>query len=139
MNLRSLSLALSDFYKSLEVMGLDDKVMTLSTSDFGRTLQSNGDGTDHGWGGHSFMLCGDTNFQGGNTFGTLMNDYSLSSGDAYTNKGRIIPTTSIEQMLAPALSWFGVDNGLMTTVLPNINNFKTGSDLESAYMQGVFV
>lgn len=139
MNLRSLSLAISDFYKALEAMGLDEKVLTVSTSDFGRTILSNGDGTDHGWAGHSFMLCGDSTFQGGETLGTLLDDVSLTSTQAYTAKGRFIPTTSIEQMLAPALKWFGVDNALMATVLPNLTNFRTNvDDAESAFLQGVF-
>ncbi|CAA6808414.1 MAG: Unknown protein [uncultured Sulfurovum sp.] len=139
-NLRSLSLALSDFYKALEAMGLDDKVLTVSTSDFGRTILSNGDGTDHGWAGHSFMICGDKNFQGGKTFGTVLEDVSITSTHAYTKKGRFIPTTSIEQMLAPALQWFGVDDTLMSTVLPNLSNFRTNiSDPKSAFLQEVFV
>jgi len=139
LNLRALSLALSDFYKSLEEMGLSDKVMVVSTSDFGRTLKSNGDGTDHGWGGHSFMLCGDSTFKGGKTFGTVMSDLSLTGVNAHTNKARIIPTTSIEQMLAPALNWFGVDEAVMQTVLPNLANFKTSNDnFESAFLQNVF-
>jgi len=139
-NLRSLSLALSDFYKALEEMGLDEQVLVISTSEFGRTLLSNGDGTDHGWGGHSFMLTGDTSFNGGQTFGTIMTDLSLDGENSYTSRGRVIPTTSIEQMLAPALRWFGVDNELMTTVLPNLNNFKTDSNasLETAFLQNVF-
>jgi uncharacterized protein (DUF1501 family) len=140
-NLRSLSLALSDFYKALEEMGLDEQVLVVSTSEFGRTLLSNGDGTDHGWAGHSFMLTGDTSFNGGQTFGTVMTDLSLNGENSYTSRGRVIPTTSIEQMLAPALRWFGVEDGLMTTVLPNLNNFKTDSDanLETAFLQNVFV
>jgi uncharacterized protein (DUF1501 family) len=137
-NLRALSLSLADFYKALEEMGLSDKVLVLSTSDFGRTLKSNGDGTDHGWGGHSFMLCGDSTFNGGKTFGTVMSDLSLTGVNAYTNKARMIPTTSIEQMLAPALNWFGVDETAMQTILPNLQNFKTDETLQSAYLQSVF-
>ncbi len=139
-NLRSLSLALSDFYKALEEMGLNEQVLVISTSEFGRTLLSNGDGTDHGWGGHSFMLTGDANFNGGQTFGTVMTDLSLTGENSYTNRGRVIPTTSIEQMLAPALRWFGVTDELMTTVFPNLNNFKTDPDanLDTAFLQNVF-
>jgi hypothetical protein len=87
------------------------------------------------------MLTGDTSFNGGQTFGTVMTDLSLNGENSYTSRGRVIPTTSIEQMLAPALRWFGVEDGLMTTVLPNLNNFKTDSDanLETAFLQNVFV
>jgi len=139
-NLRSLSIAISDFQKALEEMNLDDQVLTLSLSEFGRTLKNNSDGTDHGWGGHSFMMTGDPTFNGGNVFGTVMDDLQLNGINTYTEKGRIIPTTSIEQMLAPALKWFGVDDALMETVLPNLVNFRTDSaDVESSFLQGVFV
>ncbi|RLC28454.1 MAG: hypothetical protein DRH37_09475, partial [Deltaproteobacteria bacterium] len=108
--MRGVSLAVSDFYKALEAMGLEKDVLLVSLSEFGRTIKSNSDGTDHGWGGHSFMMCGDESFNGGNVFGDVLTDLSLEGDNAYTNRARIIPTTSIEQMLAPALKWFGVDD-----------------------------
>ena len=139
-NLRALSMAVSDFQKAIEGMGMGEEVLTLSLSDFGRTLKNNSDGTDHGWGGHSFIMSSATSFQGGNTFGTVMTDLALDGVNTYTEKGRIIPTTSIEQMLAPCLKWFGVDNALMATTLPNLVNFRTdNSNAESAFLQGVFV
>ncbi|MCH9813265.1 MAG: DUF1501 domain-containing protein [Epsilonproteobacteria bacterium] len=138
-NLRTVSLAISDFYKALESMGLEEDVLVISTSEFGRTLKSNGDGTDHGWGGHSFMLSGNPQFSGGKVFGHVMTDLSLNGVNAYTSRARIIPTTAIEQMLAPALKWFGVPEATMAHVLPNLQNFKTDeSNIESAFLQGVF-
>lgn len=138
-NLRSISIAVSDFQKALEEMGMDQEVLTISMSEFGRTLLNSGDGADHGWGGHSFMMSGDPTFNGGNVFGTVMEDLTLDGVNTYTAKGRMIPTTSIEQMVAPALKWFGVDNTLMETILPNLSNFKTDpDDYESAFLQGVF-
>ncbi|RLA77671.1 MAG: hypothetical protein DRG78_16860, partial [Epsilonproteobacteria bacterium] len=53
-HLRQMSMAVSDFYKALEEMGMEEEVLVIQTSDFGRTMASNGDGTDHGWGGHGF-------------------------------------------------------------------------------------
>jgi uncharacterized protein (DUF1501 family) len=139
-NLRSVSMVVNDFNTALESMGLEENVLTINTSDFGRSMQSNGDGTDHGWAGHSFMLCGDPDFQGGKIFGTVLDDVSLSSVHAHTKKGRFIPTTSIEQMLAPTLDWFGVDESLMATIFPNLSNFKTdASDYKSSFLSGVFV
>ena len=138
--LRSLSLALSDFYKALEEMGLEDKVVLATTSDFGRTLLSNGDGTDHGWGGHQFILCGDKRFQGGKILGEDIQSYELGSESFYpskNSKGRLIPTTSIEQMFAPILDWFGVDENTMAKVFPNLSNFATNG-YKSAFLQGVF-
>ena len=147
MNLRSVSLAVSDFYKALEDKGLADKVLIASVSEMGRTVVSNGDGTDHGWGGHSFILSGDENFNGGKTFGTVMTDLSIKVNDEdnATNmtpeksanpKGKVIPTTSYEQMLAPCLKWFGVSESLMSTVLPNLANFK--DDVNTGNLESMF-
>ncbi|MEA1953983.1 MAG: DUF1501 domain-containing protein [Campylobacterota bacterium] len=136
--MRALSLAVSDFYKAIEEMGMQEEVLVVLSSEFGRTMKSNADGTDHGWGGHSFMLCGDPAFNGGKVFGEVMTDLKLDGPNAYTNRARIIPTTSLEQMYAPALKWFGVDETTMAHVLPNLSNFRTDDTIESAFLQGVF-
>ncbi len=138
--MRAVSLGVSDFYKALEEMGLEKDVLLVSVSEFGRTMRNNGDGTDHGWGGHSFMLCGDPNFNGGKVYGDVLTDLNFTGVNAYTSRARIIPTTAIEQMLAPALDWFGVDNATMEKVLPNLKNFRTEADnAKSAFLQDVFV
>ncbi|RLA77673.1 MAG: hypothetical protein DRG78_16870, partial [Epsilonproteobacteria bacterium] len=146
-HLRAISLSVSDFYKALEEMGLEENVLLISTSEFGRTMRNNGDGTDHGWAGHSFIMCGDTyhedtnpnGFNGGKVLGKVLEDLDYEGINAYTDRARIIPTTSIEQMLAPALDWFGVDEVTMDTVLPNLINFRaTDGDYKTAFVQGVF-
>jgi uncharacterized protein (DUF1501 family) len=137
--LRSTSLIISDFYKALEEMGLEKEVLLISSSEFGRTIKNNGDGTDHGWASNDFILCGDDDFNGGKVFGEVLTDLTLDGVNSYTSRARIIPTTSIEQMLAPALKWFGVDESTMDYVLPNLKNFRTDAgDAESAFLQGVF-
>ena len=138
-HLRSMSMAISDFYKALEEMGMEKEVLVIQTSDFGRTMKSNSDGTDHGWGGHGFMLCGDPKFNGGNVLGTVMEDVSLEGPYAHTDRARIIPTTALEQMMAPALDWFGVDKDTMAHVLPNLTAFETeAGDYKSAFLKDVF-
>ena len=141
--LRSLSLALSDFYKALEEMGLEKDVVLATTSDFGRTLLSNGDGTDHGWGGGAFLLSGAENFNGGKILGYKITNYSLDSETFYQEhrqKGRLIPTTSIEQMYAPILDWFGVDEKTMKSAFPNLVNFrKDVNNYKSAFLEEVFL
>ena len=140
-HLRTMSMAVSDFYKAIEEMGMDKEVLVVMTSEFGRTLKSNINGTDHGWGGHSFMLCGDPAFNGGNVFGSVMDDLSAEGRYTTTRRSRIIPSTSMEQMMAPALKWFGVDEETMTHVLPNLHKFKPDSDsddIETAFLQDVF-
>jgi uncharacterized protein (DUF1501 family) len=137
--LRSTSLIISDFYKALEEMGLEKEVLLISSSEFGRTIKNNGDGTDHGWASNDFILCGDDDFNGGEVFGEVLTDLTLNGVNSYTSRARIIPTTSIEQMLAPALKWFGVDDATMAHVLPNLSNFRTDAeDPESAFLKGVF-
>jgi uncharacterized protein (DUF1501 family) len=135
-NLRSLSIALSDFQKALKEMSLDDKVLTVCLSEFGRTLKSNSDGTDHGWGGHGFVMNSSLEFNGGNVYGDVLDDLNLDGANTYTEKGRIIPTTSIEQMMAPCLKWFGVANEQINTILPNLVNFTNHSN--TANMESMF-
>src|SRR5690606_19655572 len=46
-----ISAAMHAFYEDLKLKGLQDKVMTVTTSEFGRRIDSNGSyGTDHGTG-----------------------------------------------------------------------------------------
>ena len=50
--------AMSAFYAATVELGVADKVTTFTASDFGRTLSSNADGSDHGWGSHHFVMGG---------------------------------------------------------------------------------
>jgi uncharacterized protein (DUF1501 family) len=96
-------------------------VTTFTASDFGRTLTSNGDGSDHGWGSHHFVLGGAVN--GGQFYGTaplVAADHSQSIGH-----GILIPTTSLEQMFVPIAQWFGVQRPTWISVFPNPNDFDT--------------
>jgi len=117
--IRSLSLGIGDFYKALEDMGMENEVTTLTISDFGRSTGNNGDGTDHAWGGTYFVVGGAVN---GGLYGTLP-DLTLGSNDDLYSKGRLIPTTSMSQYYATVLKWFGVDDTLMDTILPELKNF----------------
>jgi uncharacterized protein (DUF1501 family) len=95
------------------------EVTTFSFSEFSRTLNSNGNGTDHGWGGHQIVL-GDA-VSGGQIYGP-MPDLTID-GPEDTGRGRIIPTMSVEQYVAPLAGWFGVPSGDLGTVFPNLGNF----------------
>ncbi len=140
--LREISLALWKFQKAMEELGHANKVTTFTMSDFGRTVSNNGDGTDHAWGAHHIVMGGDGagdsgNFKGGQMIGALP-DMTLGGADDYSSKGRIIPTTSQDQLNATLCNWFGVDEALMPVVFPNLQNFKAGSDLESTYLNTLF-
>lgn len=56
--LDKVSSAMTAFYNATAELGVADKVTAFTASDFGRTLTSNGDGSDHGWGSHHFVVGG---------------------------------------------------------------------------------
>lgn len=116
-----LAAALAYFDNNLSSLGITKEVTTFTASDFGRTLTSNGDGSDHGWGAHHFIMGGAVSGQ--QFYGTfpimgLNNDDEVGSG-------RLLPSTSVDQYAATLASWFGVSNTDMRLILPNIGNFTT--------------
>ncbi len=115
--------AIGQFYKATVEMGVADKVTTFTASDFGRTLSSNGDGSDHGWGSHHFIVGGAV--KGGRYYGTAPH-VSLSTDDQ-VGQGRLLPTTSVDQIAATLGRWFGVSSSQLPTVLPNIGRFATSN------------
>jgi uncharacterized protein (DUF1501 family) len=119
-----LDFAMDAFYKATIEMGVADKVTTFTASDFGRTLASNGDGSDHGWGSHHFILGGAVN--GGRHYGTAP-EISLRSADQ-VGQGRLLPTTSVDQYSTTLAKWFGVAPSELASVAPNIGRFGS-SDL----------
>lgn len=119
-----LDFAIDAFYKATIELGVADKVTTFTASDFGRTLQSNGDGSDHGWGGHHFIIGGAVN--GGRYYGVAP-QISVSSPDQ-VGQGRLLPTISVDQYAATLASWFGVSSSELSSVAPNISRFS-GSNL----------
>ncbi|GEP45425.1 DUF1501 domain-containing protein [Brevifollis gellanilyticus] len=118
--LDTLDDAVFAFQRAIEQLGLQDSVVTFTASDFGRTLRSNGRGTDHAWGGNAMVMGGPV--QGGRIYGTFPN-LALESNDDTGYGGRLIPTTSVDQFFAELLRWFGVPAASMSTVLPNISHF----------------
>jgi uncharacterized protein (DUF1501 family) len=112
--------ALSSFYAATAELGIADKVTTFTASDFGRTLTSNGDGSDHGWGAHHFVIGGAV--RGGTIYGTFPT-VALGTGEDL-GSGRLLPTTSVAQFAATLATWFGVPAGSLGDVLPYINNFS---------------
>ncbi len=119
-----VSKALSEFNTAMEELGMSDKVTTFSISDFARTLTSNGNGTDHGWGGNVMVMGGSV--KGGDIYGTYPSLALNSSLDV--GGGVLIPTTSTDEYFAELAMWFGVSSNDLSMVLPNIGNFySTGS------------
>ena len=119
--LPEVSQALQAFYNATVELGVANEVTTFTASDFGRTLTSNGRGSDHAWAGNHIVMGGGV--QGGNVYGRY--PASLLPGNALdTGRGRLIPTTAVDEYAAELALWFGLanDNNL-EIALPNIRNF----------------
>ncbi len=115
--------AMSTFYQATVELGVVNSVTAFTASDFGRTLSSNSDGSDHGWGSHHFVVGGAVN--GGRFYGTAPH-VSVDTDDQ-VGQGRLLPSTSVDQFAATLAGWFGVSAGELPGVLPNIGNFASGN------------
>ena len=116
-----LDFALDAFYRATVEMGVADRVTTFTASDFSRTLASNGDGSDHGWGAHDLVVGGAV---GGGRFYGVAPAISLNSADQ-VGSGRLLPTISVDQHMATMGKWFGVAPSEMTAIAPNIGRFAS--------------
>ncbi|MEM9738525.1 MAG: DUF1501 domain-containing protein [Pseudomonadota bacterium] len=121
--LAEIDAGIGAFNAAMAQMGLTNDVTLFTASDFGRTLAVNGDGTDHGWGGHYFVVGGAVN--GGDLYGTL--PPPAFDHDADSGGGRLIPSVSVEQYAAQLGRWFGMTDAELSTALPNLGNFDQGT------------
>lgn len=111
--------AVKAFYDTIVELGARDEVVLYSGSDFGRTLTSNSQGSDHAWGGNQFVLGGQV--KGKRIYGSYPDLYQDSSLDV--GRGRLIPTTSVDEFFAEMALWLGVSRSNLPLVLPNISRF----------------
>lgn len=114
-----VSNAVKAFYDLTVAMGVENSVTLFSASEFGRSLTSNAKGSDHAWGGHQFLVGGAV--RGQRIYGSYPDLYQGNSLD--TGRGRIIPTTSVDQLAAELALWMGVAKADLPLVLPNISRF----------------
>ena len=117
--LRSLFENLEAFQSDLESRGLDHRVVTFSQSDFGRTPSINANGTDHGWGGHSFLM--GTPVRGGQIVGEVP-DFDVETEKMFLHL--LIPDFSVEQYASNLARWFGLSSSEISEVLPNLSRFN---------------
>jgi uncharacterized protein (DUF1501 family) len=118
--LAELDGALTAFNGAMTELNVADSVTAFTASDFGRTLISNGDGSDHGWGNHHFVTGGAV--RGGRIYGHLPTLAVGGPNDA--GDGRWIPTTSVDEYAGTLARWFGVSASDMPLVLPNLGRFS---------------
>ena len=119
--LSSISAGLTSFRDAMVQLGTHADVTTFTISDFGRTLTSNGRGSDHGWGGNQLVMGGAVN--GGALYGAFP---ELALGAPLdTGRGRFLPTTSVDEFYAELVLWFGLAPSDLSLVIPNIGRFYT--------------
>jgi len=117
---QTMDLAFDTFVREMKAIGMWDKVTLVGISDFGRTLTTNGKGTDHAWGGNYFLFGGDV--RGGLIHGTFP-ELRVDGPDSISSTGQMLPTTPWEGLWRPLAVWFGVDESRMVEVLPNVHQF----------------
>jgi len=136
-----LSQAMKAFYDATVELGIDNLVTTFTLSDFGRTLQPSGTGSavvgsDHGWGTHQFVMgsaVSAADFYGvplaGGSGGNGTVFPTLVEGGAYDtdNRGRWIPTASVDQYAATLASWFGLAPADTASVFHNLSHFASSN------------
>jgi len=125
-----LAHAMRYFDTTLAAMGAQNKVTAFTASDFGRTFTSNGDGTDHGWGAHHFVMGGAV--KGGDIYGNFpvlgaknASNNNFDSSPNQIGNGSLIPEIAVDQLGATLAKWFGVSDSDALTVFPNLANFTT--------------
>ncbi len=121
----TLAGAIRAFYDATVELGVQNDVTAFTASDFGRTLAVNGDGSDHGWGAHHFVVGGAVN--GNRIVGDI--PPPVVNHDQDSGSGRLIPTTSVEQFAASLAAWFGLTAGEIQEALPNLGSFSGPIDL----------
>lgn len=117
--LKTVSQNLRAFWDALQEIGMTGAVTLFTASDFGRSLGSNGDGSDHAWGNHHIVLGGAVR---SGYYGRMP---SLVVGGADDiGAGRILPTTATDQYAATLARWFGLTDAELPAVFPNLDRFS---------------
>ena len=122
----TVSQALGAFHEAAVELGVQNAVTTFTMSEFSRTLNTDGDGTDHAWAGNQLVMGGAV--RGRHLYGTpaasggLFPDLTLNGPDCL-QRGQMIPATSCDQYSATLAKWFGVNPCDLDSIFPNLANF----------------
>jgi len=126
----------SDLKKMAEVISVRSKLganrqifFTNYGSDFARTLTSNGTGSDHAWGGNQMVMGSAIN--GGQIFGDYPSLALEGNPLNVSERGRIIPQLSVDELYAELALWFGASPNDLDYILPNLCNFYSTSGCPS--------
>ena len=124
--LTQVSDAMAAFHDATVELGVAHQVTAFTASDFGRSLSSNGNGTDHGWGGHHFIVGGAV--KGAAFYGTpppvSIGNTGAPEDQWHVGQGRLLPTTAVDQLAATLGRWFGASEAELDLVLPNLRHFN---------------
>jgi uncharacterized protein (DUF1501 family) len=125
--LSDVAVSMAAFSAEMNALGLHNNVTSFTISDFGRTLNSNGDGSDHGWGSVHFVIGGAV--KGNSFYGTapVLPPSLTTPGPLDVGRGRFVPTMAVDQFGATLGSWFGVSDANLLTIFPNLSNFDAGT------------
>uniref|UniRef100_A0A7S1F7N6 PA14 domain-containing protein n=1 Tax=Noctiluca scintillans TaxID=2966 RepID=A0A7S1F7N6_NOCSC len=118
--LNEVNSALEGFVQEMRAQGVWNNVVVMSESEFARTLDSNGGGSDHAWAGNHFVI------GGGLSGGKVLNRYpeSVAAGNHRDlGRGRMVPEFPWESMVVPIAQWLGVDSDSLVTAFPNLHLF----------------
>jgi len=121
-NFFTMDSALETFVNEMKAQGAWEQVTLLSLSDFGRTMTTNGRGTDHGWGANHFILGG--NVRGGVIHG-LYPELRVDGPNSISSTGQMLPTTPWEGIWRALSLWLGVREDMLGTVMPNLQRFTS--------------
>ncbi len=133
--LSAIDNAVAAFQAKMEANGDGANVTLFTASDFGRTLRSNGEGSDHGWGSHHFVVGGAV--QGGKFYGApgINNFPDVSMGtNVDVGQGRLLPTISSDEYAATLGTWFGLSKTELEGVLPNLNKFQQFTNYKIGFL-----
>mmetsp|Transcript_9479 Transcript_9479/g.20334 ORF Transcript_9479/g.20334 Transcript_9479/m.20334 type:complete len:176 (+) Transcript_9479:1-528(+) len=127
--LDDLDQGLKCFSDELKAQGMWKNTTVLVASDFGRSLTSNGLGTDHGWGGNYMVLGGAV--KGSQILGEHPNDLTDES-PINIGRGRVLPTVPWDSVWNAVAQWMGVDDTRIKDVLPNLSKFPQQKVIKKA-------
>jgi uncharacterized protein (DUF1501 family) len=106
-------------------MGIASQVTTFTVSDFGRSLQPSGTGSDHGWGNHLLLMGGSV--LGQQIYGRcpLVNaaDSAYDPDALADSRGVMLPSTGLAQFGATLARWMGAADSQLNSLFRELANF----------------